>query len=184
MSLRSYLRTPTARAVADLRADIDQLVAAVRRLEAAQRKDAEQLKKLRKALGAQAAATTKLLTGVDRSLVSLDASTRAQAGGARAALQVLKALEVSRTTDAKWRKIFSNQLSALIRHVCLPLDRLRPPYALTARRFRLRSQNEEDGVLLALLEQPAGAGRGSSRSARASRAATPPAWRTSAAGRA
>jgi len=152
VSLRSYLRTPTARAVADLRADIDRLVAAVRRLEAAQRKDAEQLKKLRESLGVRAAATTKLLTSVDLSLVSLNASTRAQAEDARAALPVLKALEASKTTDAKWRKIFSNQLSALIRHVCVPLDRLRPPYALTARRFRLRSQNEEDGVLLALLE--------------------------------
>src|SRR5690606_15249583 len=34
----------------------------------------------------------------------------------------------------------------------LPLDRLSPALALNARRFRLRSQNEEDGVLFALLE--------------------------------
>ena len=104
---------------------------------------------------------------------------------ADARVELLERFDVGRRTDAKWRKIFSNQLTALLRHVCLPLDRLPPPHALNARRFRLRSQNEEDGVLLALLESRGlGRQRASSRSDRASPAATPPAWRTSAAGRA
>ncbi len=68
-------------------------------------------------------------------------------------------IEEGRRTDSKWRKIFSNQIASIVRHVCLPLDRLEPPHALTARRFRLRSQNEEDGMLLAIFERAGWGGR-------------------------
>jgi len=67
--------------------------------------------------------------------------------------EMLERLDDNRKTDAKWRKIFNNQINALVRHVCLPLDSLPAPFNLNARRFRLRSQNEEDGILFALLER-------------------------------
>ena len=53
--------------------------------------------------------------------------------------------------DEKWRMIFRRQLNALIRRDCIADGDLAGPHALAARRFRLRSQNEEDGLVLALL---------------------------------
>lgn len=153
MSVRGWLRSPTARAVEDLRADVRKLAAAVERIESVQRKEGEQLKKLRAAVSATDEASSRLLA-------SLTEAAKAHAAEARGVSLALERIESGRLTDAKWRKIFNNQLSAIIRHLCLPLDRLKPPYALTARRFRMRSQNEEDGLLLALLER---AGWGESR---------------------
>jgi hypothetical protein len=54
--------------------------------------------------------------------------------------------------DAKWRASFARQLSAVVRRLCLPAD-LPHPFDLAARRFQLRSQFEEDGIVLALLER-------------------------------
>ncbi len=71
-----------------------------------------------------------------------------------------KAIDNRLKMEEKWRKIFANQLSSVVRRLCLPLEQIPPPNDLTARRFRLRSQNEEDGILLALLER---AGWGSRR---------------------
>jgi hypothetical protein len=153
LSVRDWLRSPAARAVEDLRADVRKLAAVVERIESVQRKEGEQLKKLRAAVSATDEASSRLLA-------SLTEAAKAHAAESREVAQALERIETGRLTDAKWRKIFNNQLSAIIRHVCLPLDRLKPPYALTARRFRMRSQNEEDGMLLALLER---AGWGQSR---------------------
>lgn len=54
--------------------------------------------------------------------------------------------------DEKWRGIFRRQVEALLRHAYLADSDLPAPRNLAARRFRLRSQNEEDGVTLALLK--------------------------------
>ena len=54
--------------------------------------------------------------------------------------------------DEKWRMIFRRQLNAIIRHDYIAASDLAAPHGLAGRRFRLRSQNEEDGVILALLE--------------------------------
>jgi hypothetical protein len=124
MSLKSWFGSSDPRALDDLRAGVERLAAAVERLEGMQRKEAEQLKRLR-----------------------------------RDQERLMELLESSRKTDSKWRKIFNNQITALVRHVCLPLDRLPSPQALNARRFRLRSQNEEDGILFALLERAGWGGR-------------------------
>ena len=53
--------------------------------------------------------------------------------------------------DAKWRMVFRRQLNALIRRSALADAGLPHPMAIGARRFRLRSQHEEDGITLALL---------------------------------
>jgi hypothetical protein len=57
--------------------------------------------------------------------------------------------------DAKWRSTFKSQMNALMRAQFLG-SALTGTEALQARRFRVRSQNEEDGIVLALL-QAAGA---------------------------
>jgi len=53
--------------------------------------------------------------------------------------------------DEKYRMIFRKQLAALIRTSYFSTD-VPAPLAIQMRRFRLRSQNEEDGIILALLE--------------------------------
>ena len=54
--------------------------------------------------------------------------------------------------SAKWRQIFRKQLAALIRAQYVAAG-LPAAQGLEARRFRLRSQNEEDGIVLALFEE-------------------------------
>jgi hypothetical protein len=64
--------------------------------------------------------------------------------------QLDKVLE-NQKLDEKFRMIFRRQLASLIRAAYLRSE-IPAPLALQARRFRLRSQNEEDGIILALLE--------------------------------
>jgi len=54
--------------------------------------------------------------------------------------------------DAKWRSIFRLQLEALVRDAYLADSALPADRSLALRRFRLRSQNEEDGIAIALLK--------------------------------
>ena len=56
------------------------------------------------------------------------------------------------TQDQKWRMIFRRQLNAIVRSHYVLDSPIPVPLALSARRFRLHSQNEEDGITLALLE--------------------------------
>lgn len=157
MGLRAWMKTPAAREVERLRADIERLTAAVERLERVQRKDAEQVKRLQRAVEENTAAWRRAVDQAAAAAAEMqkDADLRRR----RDYAEMAERLDDARKTDAKWRKIFNNQLSALVRHLCLPLDRLPPPHALNARRFRLRSQNEEDGILLALLGYTGWGGR-------------------------
>lgn len=70
----------------------------------------------------------------------------------------LERLAADRKQDAKWRAIFRKQMAALIRAQYLGSG-LAATDALEARRFRLRSQNEEDGIVLALLQATGITGR-------------------------
>ncbi|HEY6510228.1 MAG TPA: hypothetical protein VIY56_19530 [Vicinamibacterales bacterium] len=151
MTLRDLFRTPTSRAVAELRGDVQRLTAVVERLEAAQRKEGKEVERLRDTSTAHAQAAKQQFTATEKALVSVNASIQLHAQRAAEVARSLERLEAARDKEPKWRKIFSNQVATLIRHVCLPLDQLPPPYALMARRFRLTAQNEEDGVLLGLL---------------------------------
>lgn len=65
--------------------------------------------------------------------------------------KVLRDIVAAQKNDGKWRSIFRRQLAALVRLQYLA-TRVPAPQALLARRFRLRSQNEEDGMILALLD--------------------------------
>lgn len=159
MGLSRWLRTPASRAVDALRDDVRRLTAAVERLEAVQRKDAEQVKRLREAVNAAQASVKQsesaLVSMTDEVRRTGERLTESEKDRRRA----FERIEEGRRTDSKWRKIFSNQIASLVRHICLPLDQLQPPHSLTARRFRLRSQNEEDGLLLAIFEHAGWGGR-------------------------
>jgi hypothetical protein len=61
------------------------------------------------------------------------------------------ALLAARKQDEKWRSVFRRQMNAVIRHFYLETD-ITAPHALAGQRFRLRSQNEEDGIILALMK--------------------------------
>ena len=74
-------------------------------------------------------------------------------------------------------------VQAVLRRLALPTDPLPFPSRLTAQRFRGWSQNEEDGITLALMNEMAVRGRGGSwRSAAATTAGTRAFSRSSAAG--
>lgn len=60
-------------------------------------------------------------------------------------------LAAAQKQDEKWRGIFRRQLGAVIRHLYLSDADLAAPGSVAAQRFRLRSQNEEDGLTVALL---------------------------------
>ena len=66
-------------------------------------------------------------------------------------LTLVQQVATRQQQELKWRAIFRDQLNALIRKQAVAGTDLAQPYWLAAQRFRLRSQNEEDGVTLALL---------------------------------
>jgi len=68
---------------------------------------------------------------------------------ASAQKQVGKVL-ANQKADERYRQTFRLQLASLVRAQYLPTD-IPAPLALNARRFRIRSQHEEDGILLTLL---------------------------------
>jgi hypothetical protein len=143
-----------------LRDDVRRLAAVVEQLVATERKNTEQLKKLREAIEEGRTAWREIAKTAATAAEDARKAAEGQRGLTREWRRAAERSDSARKVEGKWRKIFYNQVSALVRHMCLPLDQLRPPYDLTARRFRLRSQNEEDGMLIALLER---AGWGSRR---------------------
>jgi hypothetical protein len=66
--------------------------------------------------------------------------------------QMVEGIVARQKQDEKWRGIFRRQVEALLRHAYLSESDLPAPRSLAAQRFRLRSQNEEDGITLALLK--------------------------------
>jgi hypothetical protein len=65
---------------------------------------------------------------------------------------MLHEIAVRQKEERAWRKVFRDQLNALVRHQFLAGADIPDPYWLKAQRFRMRSQNEEDGITLALLK--------------------------------
>src|SRR5262245_7390145 len=53
--------------------------------------------------------------------------------------------------EMKWRGIIKRDLNAVLRHQYFPDLALMDSFSLNAKRFRLHSQNEEDGIILTLL---------------------------------
>ena len=67
-------------------------------------------------------------------------------------------IERRRKVQAKWQTGLSWKVNALIRRLFLPAEGS-VPFNLAAQRFKLRSQHEEDGYLLALLGEVGAGGR-------------------------
>lgn len=77
------------------------------------------------------------------------------------AQEALPKIISAQRNDGKWRSIFRMQLGALVRaHYVASRPEMAVDGGIRARRFRLRSQHEEDGLVLALLDR---AGVGSRR---------------------
>ena len=136
---------------------IESLTTAVRELAHAQRQQAAQLKKL---LETQKAQDHRWEEAFDRwQKAARESSRREQHEAERTVERVQKrwrtafaSFESTLKTERKWRVMFARQLSALLRSQQLSRLPLSPPHDITARRFGLWSQNEEDGIILALLE--------------------------------
>lgn len=64
---------------------------------------------------------------------------------------LLREVRDHRREDARWRWRFRRQLEAIIRREAVAGTDISAPNWLPAQRFRLRSQYEEDGILIALL---------------------------------
>ena len=136
---------------------IDALTTAVRELADAQHKQAAQLKTL---LDAKKAQDRRREDAFDRWQKEARESSRLQHHDAtRSGARVQKrwqdavdSLQDKVKAQRKWRMIFARQLSAALRSRQLSRLPLLPPHDLTARRFRLWSQNEEDGIIVGLLE--------------------------------
>ena len=79
-------------------------------------------------------------------------SRSAQQKEMRHLTRLIERVLANQKQDEKWRMIFRRQLNALIRREFIGKSDLAGARGLAARRFRLRSQNEEDGLILALLE--------------------------------
>lgn len=78
----------------------------------------------------------------------------------RAGQEMLPKIISAQRNDAKWRSIFRMQLSSLVRaNYVSQRPELTEGAGIRARRFRLRSQHEEDGLVLALLDAAGIAGR-------------------------
>ena len=151
--LRRVLRRPGP----DRDRSIEALTAAVQELADAQRKQTVQLKKL---LDAQKAQDHRWEAALDRWQKDAQESIRrGQHDAERTSEKVHRRWQDAVGTfddrlkgERKWRKIFARQINAVLRSVQLAKIPLPPPHDLTARRFRLWSQNEEDGIILALFE--------------------------------
>jgi hypothetical protein len=121
---------------------------------------AKRLKKVEKALKDHEVRWQKRLDRVSlRHTRALRDLERAQAGNERRWKEALHQYAVRQNRERKWRVTFSRQLSAIVRRMFLPTD-LPHPYGLLSRRFQLRSQFEEDGLLLELTQRAGVMGRG------------------------
>jgi len=65
--------------------------------------------------------------------------------------KLVERLGANQKQDAKWRMIFRRQMNSLVRRAYLADPALPPPTSLHVHGFRLRSQHDEDGIILALL---------------------------------
>jgi len=136
---------------------IEMLTTAVRELAEAQRQQAVQLKKLLEGQQAQDRRWEKALDRwqkrvLDTSRRTHDETLRAQERVQTRWQEVVGSLRRSNKNERKWHVIFARQMNAMMRALQLSRMPLPAPHDLTARRFRIYSQNEEDGIILALFQ--------------------------------
>lgn len=109
------------------------------------------LKRIRKRLG-----RADETTAVAKELASLRKEVRhltSLVEQVRGTQEQLPKIISAQKHDNKWRSIFRSQLGALLRaHYLASRADMSPEAVIRTRRFRVRSQNEEDGLILALLD--------------------------------
>jgi hypothetical protein len=133
------------------------LTKAVRELTEVQRQQTMQLKKL---LEAQKAQDHRWEQAIERwQQNALETSKRDQHEAVRTHERVqtrwqdiVHSLKHTNKNERKWHVIFARQMNAMMRALQLSRMPLSPPHDLLARRFRIFSQNEEDGIILALFD--------------------------------
>ena len=154
--LRRVIRPRASREGAEQ--SLEALAAAVKQLAAAQHKQTEQLKKL---VDAQKESDCRWQEAIERwqhaaretSRREHHEADRTRERGDKRWQTRFTALEHSLKTERKWRLIFARQINAVLRTLHLSRMPLSPPHDIIASRFRLWSQNEEDGIILALLDR-------------------------------
>jgi len=159
MKSDSFLRRVLRRSTGEREnASIEALAHTVRDLAEAQRKHAVQLKRL---VEAQKESDRRWQDAIERwQQAALESSRREHHEADRTRERSekrwqsrLAVLQDALKTERKWRVIFARQMGAVIRALHLSRTPLPPPHDILVRRFRLWSQNEEDGIILALLER-------------------------------
>ena len=136
---------------------IDELTKAVREIANAQRQQTAQMKKLLEAQKAQDRRWEQALERWQQG--ARDTSRREHHEAVRTDERVQKrwqdivdSLRHTNKNERKWHVIFARQMNAMMRALQLSRMPLPPPHDLLARRFRIYSQNEEDGIILALFD--------------------------------
>ncbi|HKH71054.1 MAG TPA: hypothetical protein VKA59_06865 [Vicinamibacterales bacterium] len=136
---------------------IELLTKAVRELANAQRQQTAQMKKLLEAQKAQDRRWEEVLERWQQG--ALDTVRREHHEAVRTHERVQKrwqdivgSLRHRYKNERKWHVIFARQMNAMMRALQLSRMPLSPPHDLLAKRFRIYSQNEEDGIILALFE--------------------------------
>lgn len=157
--LRQYRQRRASQSSAPLAAKLDKQFALIESLADDVRRQSRQIKQLSDTLKDQ---DQRWRSIVDRMTAERAYDSRESVAGRRRQ-DLTWRLALDNQTDrqkreAKWRATFARQLGAVVRHLMLPRD-LPTPFNLAARRFQLRSQFEEDGILFALLEQVGVVGR-------------------------
>ena len=136
---------------------IEALANAVRELAEAQRNQAVQLKRL---VESQKAQDHRWETALDRWQQGVQETARREHHNTvhthervqKRWQDVIDSLRDTTKTDRKWHVILGRQMNAVMRALQLSRMPLSPPHDLLARRFRIYSQNEEDGMILALFD--------------------------------
>jgi hypothetical protein len=136
---------------------IEALTTAVHELADAQQKQAAQLKKLLDAQKAQDRRWEEMLERWRSEARDWSRGDHQEAIRAGERLhqrwdEAFDSLKDKIKTEQKWRVVFARQVNAVLRSLHLSRLPLSPPHDIAARRFRLWSQNEEDGIIVGLLE--------------------------------
>ena len=136
---------------------IESLAKAVRELAEAHRQQAIQLKKLLEAQKAQDRRWEETFDRWQKGVLETSKREHHEAMHTNERIQnrwqeVVGSLRRSNKNERKWHVIFARQMNAMMRALHLSRMPLPAPHDLTAKRFRMYSQNEEDGIILALLE--------------------------------
>ena len=136
---------------------LEALTQAVRELADAQHKQAAQLKKLLEAQKAQDRRWEQTLDRWREEARDWSRGDHQEAIRAGERIQqrwqdAFDSLTDKVKSEQKWRVVFARQLNAVLRSMHLSRLPMSPPHDVSAKRFRLWSQNEEDGIIVGLFE--------------------------------